>query len=115
MPRWRKMTWAIVIWTVLMALWVVGGVGAAGDNCAGLSGVQLDTCQAGTAIGAGIGVTLLIGIWFVGFLVLAILWFATRPKENVLVYGPKGQQVTVSEKEARRRVEREGWSYQPPS
>ncbi len=29
----------------------------------------------------------------------------------MVVYGPRGQQVTVSEKEAKRRVEKQGWSY----
>jgi hypothetical protein len=115
MPRLRKASWAIVIFTALMALWIVSGVSGASNNCAGMTGDQLTTCQAGTAIGGGIAVTLLFMIWFVGFVVLAIVWFMSRPKDNVTVFGPAGQQVVVSEQEAKNRVERQGWTYQRPS
>lgn len=115
MPHWRKATWAIVIWTVLMALWVVTGVGSVSNNCAGQAGDQLAACQAGTAIGGGIAVTFLIMLWFIGFVVLALIWFMSRAKENVAVFGPAGQQVMVSEKEAKKRVEKQGWTYQKPT
>jgi hypothetical protein len=47
--------------------------------------------------------------------VLGLVWLMSRPKESVVVIrGPGGQQVTVSEKEAKRRIAKEvGWSYQP--
>ena len=61
------------------------------------------------------GVTFIIVIWFIGFIVLGLIWLMSRPKDNVLIYGPDGQQVTVSEKEAQRRVKRGGWTYQPPT
>lgn len=111
MRRWRKMTWAIVIWTVLMAVWIFGGIsGASGVACD--PSLAQSTCDAARAVGTGIGVSMLFFLWLIGFLVLAVIWFMTRPKDNVVVYGPSGQQVTVSEKEAQRRVERDGWSYQ---
>jgi len=113
MPRWRKATWAILLFSGLMLVWIIGGVGAVSDNCAGKTGSALEACQAGTAIGGGIAVTFIIVIWFIGFVVLGLIWMMSRPKENVLVYGPAGQQVTVSEKEAKRRLAK-GWSYQPP-
>jgi len=114
MPRWRKATWAILIFSALMLIWIIAGVSANSNNCAGMTGDALTTCQAGTAIGGGIGVTLIVIIWFVGFIVLGLIWLMSRPKDNVLVYGPNGQQVTVSEKEAKRRVDKQGWTYQPP-
>ena len=113
MPRWRKATWAVVLWTALFAVWIVAGVGNTGGNCAGMTGDELAACQAGTAIGAGLGVSFLIMLWFIGFIVLAVIWFASRPNNNVVVYGPQGQQVSLSEKDAKRRVERDGWTYQP--
>lgn len=113
MPHWRKATWALLIWNVLMLIWLVTGIGAVGNNCAGESGDALTACQAGTAIGAGIGVTFIIFIWFIGFIVLGLVWLMSRPKDNVIVYGPDGQQVTVSEKEAKKRVSK-GWTYQAP-
>lgn len=97
-----------------MVVWIVVGVSSVSDNCAGLSGNALANCQAATAIGGGIGVTFLVIIWFLGFIVLGLIWLMSRPKDNVMVYGPDGQQVTVSEKEAKRRVAN-GWTYQPPA
>ncbi|MEP7227251.1 MAG: hypothetical protein ABI785_07815 [Gemmatimonadales bacterium] len=114
MPRWRKATWAIVVFSALMLVWIVAGVGAVSDSCAGKTGDALVACEAGTAIGGGIAVTFLIVIWFIGFIVLGLIWLMSRPKDNVVVYGPDGQQVNVSEKEAKKRVEK-GWTYQPPA
>jgi hypothetical protein len=107
MRNWRKMTWAILIWTVLMFMWIVGGASAAGATP-----VTNEYEEAGRAIGTGIGVTMLFMLWFVGFIILSIIWFMSRPKNNVLVYGPSGQQMTVSEKEAKKRVDKQGWTYQ---
>src|SRR5689334_16776618 len=103
MRSWRKMSWAILIWTAVFLLWGISGVGAVSNRCVGLTGDALTTCQAGTAIGGGLGITIIFFLWFVGFIVLSIVWFMTRPKNNVTVYGPQGQQVTVSESEARKR------------
>lgn len=108
MRSWRKMTWALVIWTVLIGLWLASYAGAVGDIETSSSAEE-----AGVAIGAGIGTTFLFIIWFLGFVILSIIWFMSRPKTNVTVYGPAGQQVMVSEKDARRRVEKQGWTYQP--
>lgn len=105
MPRWRKATWAILIWTGLAVLWIWAGASAAGEVPVGS-----DAEEAGRAIGTGIGVTFIIFIWFLGFIVLGLIWLMSRPKDNVLVYGPEGQQMNVSEKEAKRRVKK-GWTY----
>lgn len=109
MPRWRKATWALVIWTALIVLWIGTGLGSVGDLPAGS-----EAEEAGRAIGAGIGVTFILILWFLGFIVLGLIWLMSRPKDNVVVYGPKGQEVRVSEKEARKRVEKQGWTYQRP-
>jgi hypothetical protein len=43
-----------------------------------------------------------------------IVWFLSRPTNKVLVFGPQGQQVSVSEREGKRRVDRgDGWTYEP--
>jgi hypothetical protein len=46
----------------------------------------------------------------------AVRWQDLRAQgaDNVIVYGPDGQQVTVSEKEAKRRVTK-GWTLQAPT
>lgn len=106
------MTWVIVIWTALFAVWGITGVGAVSNECVGKTGDELTTCQAATAIGGGIGLTLIFILWFIGFIILSLIWFMSRPKNSVVVYGPQGQQVSVTEKEAAKRV-RNGWAYQP--
>jgi hypothetical protein len=82
-PHWRKASWTLVIWNVLMLLWVVSGTAGLSSNCAGRTGDALAACQAGTAIGAGIGVTLIAMIWFFGFVVLALVWLMSRPSRRL--------------------------------
>lgn len=59
--RWRLPTWLILIFTVLMVAWARSALS--------------NTDAATTAIGA----TFVFGIWFVGFIILSIIWFMTRP------------------------------------
>lgn len=74
-PHWRKMTWVLIIFSALMLVWIIAG--ASSTNCgsettqAGKSG-----CEAGTGIGVGI----IIFLWFLGFVVLSLIWFMTRPR-----------------------------------
>lgn len=104
MRSWRKTTWVIALWTALIGAWIVSGISAAAPGAA--------QSQA-YAAGATIGVTLIFMLWLLVLLPLALVWFATKPKQNVTVYGPAGQQVLVSETEARKRVTQPGWGYQP--
>ncbi len=105
--RWRKATWAILIWTALMAYVLFDG---------------LQSTQAESAERYGVFYFVVLGfalwgvllIWFVGFLILAVVWLVSMPKPNMLIYDPQGRWMVVTEKEAKRRVEREGWTYQPP-
>jgi ribosomal protein L37AE/L43A len=82
-PHWRKATWAVVIWTVLMATWIASGVSATSSNCTGKTGNDLAVCQTGTAVGAGIGVTLIFLIWFIGFVVFSLIWLMSRPDRRL--------------------------------
>lgn len=102
--RWRKATWAIVIWTALMACWLLFGV----LNPEGESAEKYGVFYV-MAVGVGI-----FFIWLFGVLILTIVWLLSRPKPNTAIYGPQGQWMRVTEKEARRRVEKQGWSYRPP-
>jgi len=84
MPRWRKMTWVIVAWSVLMAIWIVGALIGAdnSEHCAreaqGL--LSQDTCTSARDVGTGIGMIALWFVWFFGFIILSLIWFMTRPK-----------------------------------
>lgn len=82
LPHWRKATWAVVIWTVLMALWIVAGASTSTSSvCDGAK--YSDACQAGATIGKGIGVTLLFFLWFIGFVVLSLVWLMSRPSRRL--------------------------------
>lgn len=110
LPHWRKATWALVIFNVLMLILLVTSVNAAGETTCDPQ-LSADLCDAARGIGTGIGVTFLVIIWFIGFIVLGLIWLMSRPKDNVTVYGPEGQQINVSEKEAAKRI-KNGWTYQ---
>lgn len=50
-------------------------------------------------------------LWFIGVSIVLLLWVVNRPKQNVRIYGPSGQEWLVKAATARRRV-RNGWSYE---
>lgn len=77
MRSWRKMTWALIAWSVLMAIWVIGGANAA-DCAREADGASKAGCQ----VGAGLGAGLLVVLWFLGFIVLALIWLMTRPRDQ---------------------------------
>lgn len=83
-PHWRKMTWVIIVWSVLMAAWIIGGVIAAdnGEHCAreGHRYLSQSACTSARDVGTGIGVAALFLLWFFGFVVLSLIWFMSRPK-----------------------------------
>lgn len=95
MRKWRKMTWVLIAWTLLIIIWMVAG-GAANECGQEATELNQDACEAGT----GIGVALVGFLGFIGFVFLALIWFMTRPKgracprcgENV----EKGQMVCPS-------------------
>lgn len=75
LPRWRKATWAIVIWCVLILVWAIGG-GAANDCGSEPTELEQSACEAGT----GLGVALILLIGFFGFVFLSFIWLMSRPK-----------------------------------
>ena len=75
MRSWRKMTLVLILFTLLMAAWAIAG-GSATD-CGNITDeAERIGCEAGT----GIGVVLLFFVWFIGFIILSVIWFMTRPK-----------------------------------
>ena len=51
-------------------------------------------------------------VWLIAIALVAVLWLASRPRQNVHIFGPNGQEWIVTAITAERRV-RSGWSYQP--
>jgi hypothetical protein len=82
MPR-RKTSWAIIIWTLVLALWIVAGI--AGNDCASETGDGVISDQAAEdacAVGTGIGVAAIFFLWFIGFIVLSIVWLLTKNRNK---------------------------------
>lgn len=82
----RKLSWAIIIVNILFAMWVVGGSASNADNCDGLAGDELAACEAGTAIGTGIGAAIICGIWLFVDIILLVIFVVTQPKQETVVY-----------------------------
>jgi hypothetical protein len=80
MPKWRPFTWVIVVINVLFLVWIIAGVGGVVDECANEVGSAKQACEAGTAVGASIGVGIIVVFWFFVDGILGILWLITRPK-----------------------------------
>ena len=76
-PHWRKMTWVLVVWTGVMFTWMIAGGISAGSEC---NDLVSEAEQAGCVAGTGIGVAGLFILWFLGFIVLGLIWFMTRPR-----------------------------------
>lgn len=81
--KWRKATWALAIFNVLMLIWLISSLQGTANNCAHTASDQLGACQVGTGIGSGIVVVFLVGIWFVGFIVLSLIWLMSRPNKRI--------------------------------
>ena len=79
-PHWRKMTWVVLGFNVLMVIWIVAGAASATHNpqCAHTAVLGAKACQNAANAGAGIGVGLLIGLWAFGDVILGVLWMVTR-------------------------------------
>jgi hypothetical protein len=71
-PHWRKMTWALIIWSAVVLIWAI--TGASANDCA--QQTYKTACQAGT----GIGVAIILLIGFFGFAFLTMIWFMSRPR-----------------------------------
>lgn len=79
--RWRKMTWVLIVWTGVCVAW---GAGAAASDttsdCVRDTGFARQTCIDLNDAGSGIAVGVIFFVWFLVFVVLALVWFMTRPK-----------------------------------
>jgi hypothetical protein len=79
MAHWRKATWALVIWNVLMVLWLASAL--RGEfNCDRETGTARAVCDAGASIGMSLGPSLVGVVWFLGFITIGLIWLASRPK-----------------------------------
>lgn len=78
----RPLTWVILGWNILMAVWLVSGlVGVANDDSCDFSrgGLTLEECQGAQAVGVGIGMGLILFVAAAGDAVLGVIWLVTKP------------------------------------
>jgi hypothetical protein len=82
MKNWRKMTWVLIAWSALTVVWaVVGGVSSAHEAHKYCEQTRWqETCEQAHNAGTAIGVGMVLGVGFAGFIVLSLVWFMTRPK-----------------------------------
>lgn len=80
MPKWRVFTWVILVINLLFLFWVISAGGSAANNCNGMTGQALNNCQAGTAVGATIGIGIIVVVWALVDVILGVLWLVTRPR-----------------------------------
>ena len=79
----RVATWAILIWTGLMALGTFAAFLGIGGDCTGLTGGDLTACQGDAWDRGTIGLMLLVFLWLVVVIPMVFVWYATRPKEDI--------------------------------
>jgi len=72
----KLVKWTFIIFNLLMAWWLLGGIGSALEGVEAMSEAE----QAGAAIGTGIGAFLILAIWAFGDLILGLLVLFTRPR-----------------------------------
>ena len=88
----RIATWAILIWSGLMAVGTFAAFIGIGQDCTGLSGSELSACQADAWSRGSIGLMLLVMLWLIVVIPLVFLWTVTRPKENITQGGTPASQ-----------------------
>jgi len=81
--RWRRWTWALLAWTVAMVAVAVVATTMLGNICEDLEGLGFRACSAGTTAGTVIALIVVLWAWLVGFLFLALAWFARRPARRL--------------------------------
>ena len=80
------MTWVLWIWTIIFAIWIIAGVNSGTTHnhayCVAHHGQYLSVkdCEAASNAGTAIGATLIFILWFIGFIILALIWLMTRRK-----------------------------------
>jgi lysylphosphatidylglycerol synthetase-like protein (DUF2156 family) len=80
------MTWVIWIWTIVFAIWIIGGVSSNNSNDRAYCQTHINhyfsmqDCLNASHAGTAIGAVLIFFLWFIGFIVLSLIWFMTRRK-----------------------------------
>ncbi len=79
----RKATWALLLFNIIMLIWVISGVASTSGNATNCGTLTQDECNAAKNVGVGLGITALIIVWFLGFVVLGIIALLSRPHRRL--------------------------------
>lgn len=84
--HWRKMTWAIAVWSGGMLTWLIWALlaGSGAANCSADFGatsafLTKQECLDASSGGLSSSLALIPSLWLLGFVVLCVTWFMTRP------------------------------------
>jgi hypothetical protein len=86
--RVRKMTYAIWACVILIATWIaVGSANIHNETAKCVHEGVLDHTTCANAVGAGSGIAIfaILVVGFMGFVVLSLVWFMTRPRRREAV------------------------------
>ena len=80
-PRKRRriFPWFFLLVQAAFIAWIIGGTTSA-NSSADCEGLDAQTCADATAVGAGIGVALIIGLWVAVDIILGITWMIVRKR-----------------------------------
>lgn len=74
----KAIKWTFVLFNILMAYWLIAGMGATTEGMSEMSEAQ----KAGTSVGAGLGAIFIFFMWAVGDVILGLLVLFTRPSKK---------------------------------
>ena len=83
--RVRKMTYAIWAWVGLIVVWIAAGSANIHNEtakCVNQGVLDHTTCANAVGAGSGIAIFAIVVLGFMGFVVLSLIWFMTRPKQR---------------------------------
>lgn len=73
--------WLFIIFNILMLVWLISGMSSVGDQ---YNMAASDAERAGTAIGASIGMGIIIFFWVGGAIILGIATLLTRGTKYII-------------------------------
>lgn len=77
----KVVKWTFIGFNILMLVWFIGGMGAAGEVA---NSAASDAEQAGAAIGTTLAAGMLLALWAIGDIILGILVLLTRGEKTII-------------------------------
>jgi hypothetical protein len=69
-----------IIFNFLMTCWLFSFLGDSAQAVSECSGQYADACATGTGLGSMLGISFILGVWFVFGMVGGLIIYVTRPK-----------------------------------